>query len=197
VNLAALAGMPPPGRPPAGARADRDRVLAALFGIAEPAPGWQPDGGALTLGADDRDEITQGWPDAVAELEDLAAADPAPVWRELLTVLESWHGVRARYQAAQRGLPTGTERHPPVRAFTLARTHCLFHAAASCVHLWRHHRAARPEPEWLLLCLQRLLQRLDTEQELAPAAAAWAEEALRAQWAGNRLFSLQPVVLAG
>jgi hypothetical protein len=189
--------MRPPGRPAAGSRAGRDRVLAALFRIDEPAPGWQPDGDALTLAAGDTDEIVQGWPDAVAELEELAAADPGLVWRELLAVLETWHGIRARYQAGQRALPAGTDRHPPVRAFTLARTHCLFRAAASCVQLWRHHRAARPEPEWLLLCLQRLLQRLDTEQELSPAAAAWAEQALADQHAGGRLFSLQPVRLAG
>ena len=195
VNLAALTGMPPPGRPAAGTGPDRDRVLAALFGIDEPAPGWRPDGGALALSADGSDEITQGWPDAVAELEDRAGG--SPVWRELLEVVEAWHGVRARYQAGQRALPAGADRHPPARAFTLARTHCLFHAAASCLHLWRHGAATRAEPEWLLLCLQRLLQRLDAEQELSPAAADWAEGALREQQARSRLFSLQPVQLAG
>jgi hypothetical protein len=200
VNLAALTGMPPPGRPPAGSRDGRARVLATLFRIDELAPGWRPDGAALALSAGETDEITQDWPDAVAELEDLAAADPTPVWRELLAVLEAWHGVRARYQAGQRALPVGADRHPPVRAFTLARMHCLFHAAASCVHLWRHARDSRPAlagPEWLLLCLQRLLQRLDAEQELSADATAWAEQALRDQWAGNRMFSLQPVQLAG
>jgi hypothetical protein len=65
------------------------------------------------------------------------------------------------------------------------------------VHLWLHNRAARPEPDWLLLCLQRLLQRLDTEQELSADASAWGERALRDQWAGSRMFSLQPVQLAG
>ncbi len=190
VNLAALTGMPAPARPAAGSGPDRDRVLATLFRVAEPAPGWRPDGAALALGADDADEISQGWPDAVAALEE--RADGSPVWRELLEVLETWHGVRAR---CQRALPAGPDRHPPVRAFTLARTRCLFHAAASCVQLWRHSGPA--EPEWLLLCLQRLLQRLDPEQELAPAAVDWAAASLRAQHEAAQLFSLRPVPLAG
>jgi alkylation response protein AidB-like acyl-CoA dehydrogenase len=195
VNLAALTGMPPPGRPAAGTRPDRDRVLAALFRLDEPAPAWRPDGDALALSAGDADEITQGWPAAVAELED--RADGTSGWRVLLDVLESWHRVRARYQAGQRALPAGPGRHPPVRAFALARTHCLFHAAASCVHRWRLTRSAAPEPEWLLLCLQRLLQRLDAEQELSAPAMDWAERALREQAAKDQLFSLQPVQLAG
>lgn len=192
VNLAALTGMPPAGRPAAGSGPDRDRVLAALFRMDQPAAAWRPDGAALALAADDTDEIVQGWPDAVAELED--RADGSPVWRELLEVLEAWHGVRARCQAGRRALPTGADRHPPVRAFTLARTHCLLHAAASCVQVWRHGGG---DPAWLLLCLQRLLQRLDPEQELAPAAVDWAAAALHAQHSSAELFSLRPVKLAG
>lgn len=200
VNLAALVGLPTPGRPAAEGRDARRATLAALFRLDASAPDWRPDGAALTLAADDRDEIVQGWADAVDELEAVAAADPAPAYRELLAMVETWHAVRARYQAGQRALAGSWDRHPPVRAFTLARTHCLFHAAASCLHLWLHQRAARPDlagPEWLLLCLQRLLQRLDAEQELSADAVAWADEALRAQWSGGRLFSLRPLRIAG
>lgn len=185
VNLAALTGQPPVSRAPAS-----EQVLTALFRVAEPAPAWRPDGAALALAADGTDEIGQGWPDAVAELE--GRADGSPVWRELLEVLEVWHGVRAR---CARAVPPGGERHPPVRAFALARTRCLLHAAASCVHLWRHSGPA--DPAWLLLCLQRLLQRLDPEQDLAPAAVDWAFTALGAQHSAAELFSLRPVSLAG
>ena len=54
----------------------------------------------------------------------IASADP-PAYRELLAVVESWHPVRARYQAGLRRLAGTWDRHPPARAFTLARTHCV------------------------------------------------------------------------
>jgi hypothetical protein len=56
-----------------------------------------------------------------------------------------------------------------------ADRHCVFHAMASCLPIWPHNRdalgrafcGAFAEGRWLVLGLQRLMQRIDPAQELA------------------------------
>lgn len=195
VTLAAVAASGAGAAEPAGGAA-AGAVRAALFGWHRPAPGWQPDGQQLRLTGSGPDEILGGWVEAVTAVQDLAHPDPART--ELLAVLESWHGVLARYRAAR---PARTDRSPdgPARALRLARVHCLLHAAASGLHAWWHGRDRWPapfaEPGWLVLGLQRLHQELDGEQELSLAPAAAVEQAMHDQFDQGTSFSLDPYPL--
>lgn len=197
VSLAAVAASGSPGRPATGHDPAADPVAARLFGWDEPAAPWQPDGADLPLTRTGPDEITDSWGYAVSQLQALARARPAAVPGDLLAAVESWHGVRARYQAELRQLgDRARDRHPPARVFTLARTHCLFHAAASCVLSWLHNRSRLggpfPDAGWLVLCLHRLLQQLDADEELPGAHLPAVEAEMYRQLDKNELFSLDP-----
>lgn len=199
VSLAAVAGSAAGAlEPTTGPEADRLR--AGLFGWDRPAPAWQPAGDRLRLAGHGPDEILGGWTGAVTAAEDHAGTGPAG--RDLLAELESWHSLRARYQAATEA--DGTARAaadgpPPARALRLARVHCLLHAAASCLHAWRYGRDRWPEPfagaGWLVPALQRLRQELDGEQELAPAHLPELDQAMYEQFDRGTSFSLDPYPL--
>jgi hypothetical protein len=57
-----------------------------------------------------------------------------------------------------------------VRAMAAAEQHCVLHAAASLLFTWLINRDVRgasfADARWLVLCLNRLLQRLDPAREL-------------------------------
>ena len=101
--------------------------------------------------------------------------------------------VRARY---------GRDAATAAELFDLAKQYCVLFAAASVVHLWTHgRRCLTPELDSgavLLVCLERLWQVLHpTGRVTAAAEDAAVAEAMLALHAGNRLFALRPVRLAG
>lgn len=204
VNLSAVASQLPAALAARTATTgpDRAQTLRSLFSRAGSAPSWQPDGSALRLTTDGADDITAGWPEAVRQVRALADAGAVPVARDLVGVLADWDDIRADYQ---RELPAFTDgqrdRQVPVRAYTLARIHTLHHAAAACLHTWLVNRTEQDDwfasGEWLLLCLQRLLQRLDTRRELSERYRDTVNRQLRHQYDQGLLFSLTPIALDG
>jgi len=87
--------------------------------------------------------------------------------------------------------------------FTLARRHCVLHAAAACYYLWLWQGSTRDETpardSWLLFCLIRLLKLLFPCEDLVDATP-YAEEvtALFVQQAeDHHLFGILPFQLAG
>ena len=125
-----------------------------------------------------------------------------PVLADLVRLLAEWDDIRADYQRDLLALTEARrERQVPVRAFTLARTHCLWHAAAACLHTWLVNRdrfdGGSATGEWLVLCLERLAQRIDTRRELSQRYRDPVLARLRRQYHEGLLFSLTPIALDG
>ncbi|MFG3384251.1 acyl-CoA dehydrogenase family protein [Streptomyces sp. NPDC047999] len=199
VNLHAIAS-----QLPAVARvADRpqpggEEVLRRLFDRSEEAPVWEPSGRALRLTNAAEDEITRGFEPAAARAREIAARDlPSGVGGALAKVLDELGSRRAAFYtrlAAQAPDAATTE------AQDTAVEHCLHHAAASCLYTWLHgggaERATVRGAGWLVLVLQRLLQRLDPTAELDESLLPWLEELMFARLDGPEHFSLDAVLAA-
>jgi alkylation response protein AidB-like acyl-CoA dehydrogenase len=179
-----------------------EALLGGLFSRVDEAPSWLPGQAALQLTNRGRDEISQAWPLAVARLEALGRRpDATAVQRALLAVVERIEVERAAYhQAAGELLSAGQLLHASVEGFALARRHCLFHAMAACLYTWLHNQervgGMLANGEWLLLCLQRLLQRLHPDQELSAEHLPAVEREMLRCLDEHRLFSLVPLGLA-
>ena len=83
--------------------------------------------------------------------------------------------------------------------FLMPRRHCLLHAAACCLQIWRTNRdQLAPEAadgDWLVLCLERLAARSDwapTSADLAGTVFDW----MLGQLERGELFSILPFELA-
>ncbi|MEU5266065.1 acyl-CoA dehydrogenase family protein [Amycolatopsis sp. NPDC021455] len=186
VNLAAIASQLP--LVVAGLADTADETLVArLFTPDTEAPAWRPAQDRLELTTEGRDEITAGWDAAVATARTFGDPDLAVV----LSIVDGYRTALHREVAATLPGPAG-QQHAPVRAFTLARTHSLLHAAASCLHTYL---AGGAEGDWLVPCLWRIVQRFDPSADLPEAHTAAAERLMMAQFEGNLLFSLTPLPL--
>lgn len=131
---------------------DSAAVLKALFDFSSEAPVWQPSGRALQLTNASEDDITRSWADAIAQLPD----DPT-----LKTVVNALDTRRTTFydRIVQNGIEPNT-----VAGSRAGAEHCVYHAAASCVQVWLHNDYSTMD--WLILTLQRLLQRLEPDTVL-------------------------------
>ncbi len=176
--------------------------LEALFAFASPAPDWDPSRTQLRLSHLGRDEIVDAW-------DPTAARGLGPHGDEVARLADAFVGERERGLAElgriARGFDTAAEL--PGEAFTLAREHCLIHAAAACFHTWTHNRDLLGGPfadgHWLVLCLERLLHAIGSPTAVTAAAATRsgehrgpAIEWMLEQYRENRLFSVVPLPLA-
>ncbi|MFE0173431.1 acyl-CoA dehydrogenase [Streptomyces sp. NPDC059002] len=161
--------------------------LPLLFGFGEPVPSPAP--------REVRPALTFGGADEVVDLLDEAAealaddAGLAPLVRTLVTV-------RNETRAAFAGL--GTRR--TAAAYEAARTHCLVHAAACCLHTWLLRGAALGGPAgeraWLSVALRRVLARLGRPVAPDSAAEDFLVGSLTRLDDEDRAFSLVPLRLA-
>ncbi|MDG4820784.1 acyl-CoA dehydrogenase family protein [Asanoa sp. WMMD1127] len=175
---------------PAPGEADDD-LLTALFDRSREATPWTPDGRRLQLTNGGRDEITASWSVAVERV--LARPGAGAPLRAVLAELDTaWARARAHYEGAS---PVAAAREPQLLAFSMARTHCVLHAAACLLWTWLHDDAAGDD--LLVACLERLVQRLAPERQLSPEAADAVWDALLSQASGRQLFSLTPLPLGG
>lgn len=91
--------------------------------------------------------------------------------------------------------------HTPPELFEAAKRYCVFYTASACIHFWIYNQRGLGEfaarPDWLLVCLTRLLRVFRPMQPecSAPTVEAMEQEMLRLH-SQNRLFSLFPVQLA-
>jgi alkylation response protein AidB-like acyl-CoA dehydrogenase len=171
-------------------------LLEQLFSQYEDTPAWAPDGRRLRLANGGRDEITQGWPLAVRRLASLGGDPQAPsVCGELLALCRK---VSDRREAFYRRIRlAGAPRALSVQAQADATTQCVLYAISSCVLMWLHNRAELgghfADGGWLVLCLQRLLRRLDVFVEVNEChGSIFTEHMLRcaAEGTGCSLMSL-------
>jgi len=171
----------------AGHRADAPVDLDRLCDLSSPAPAWDPPSTRLRIGDPGGDELVERWfrrPESGSE--DLEAGPRAGAALRLL-----------RCQAT--ALRTALAETTGPGDLSLARRHCVLHAAACCLQVWRSNRERMaPEAaggEWLALCLERLTRGAEEAPapgHLAEPVSAW----MLRQLDEGELFSIVPLELA-
>ncbi|MFS1299022.1 acyl-CoA dehydrogenase family protein [Streptosporangium longisporum] len=189
VQLPAVARLA--ARPPAGGQ----EVLRQLFDLSEEAPVWHPAGRSLRLTNGSEDEITRGWDPAAAEACEIAERElPASEADALVKVIGEFSARRTTFYAR---LAEDYVDAASTRAQDLAAEHCVHHAAASCLYTWLYsfegERASEGGTGWLVLVLQRLLQRLDRTVELDEGHLSRLETLVLSGLDGPEYFSLRTV----
>jgi alkylation response protein AidB-like acyl-CoA dehydrogenase len=181
-----------------GPASDSD-LLPALFGFGGDAPDWRPTGPDLRLTNDGADEITQAWPAALTQLEKLCADAGSAAHDTLCATAGRVERCRQEHLAAvDAELRQQRNLHSSAAGFALAKRHCLLHAAAACTHTWlANQNGPHRRPEWLLLCLERILARLrpDHSPALPQQHVPTAELELLRCAREHRLFSHTPIRL--
>jgi alkylation response protein AidB-like acyl-CoA dehydrogenase len=169
---------------------DRIDLLTALFSRTEDSPTWSPNGSSLRLANEGMDEITHSWGWIRRQVESLAhAQDPVGVHRDVRELVAELEMLRSRcYATVAKGDSAST------RALAVASKHCVFHAAASCLLTWLGNREALggrfADGHWLVLCLHRLIQRLDPDRELPEAYMQAIEAPIVESLRNDTVFSI-------
>jgi alkylation response protein AidB-like acyl-CoA dehydrogenase len=173
VNLALIAGQLSAlaRRLGTGLEADMEAAGDDPFQLTGPAPDWLPDGRRFRLSNAGRDEVAEGWEGAVRDLADL---EDCPGTSQLIGTCTEIGRLRASFYAS---LATGGVLGPSSAwAQEAAARHCVFHAMSSCLLTWQRNRERLggyyASGEWLVLCLQRLLQRIAPTTTLEPGHLA-------------------------
>lgn len=199
VNLANVAGQLPyliAARPVTGAR---DDLLADLFRWMRTPPPWNPDGRLLQLTNEGQDEIGQGYEATVDALVAAAGAHAAPdVAAELTALVSRISELRSDLHAAIRADQGDTTSAAALRR---ARRHCEIHAMVSCMLTWIHNHqefgGSFAGGAWLVLCLQRLLQRAQPDTGLSEEYLPALESAMFGCFDERRWFSLLSLAEGG
>ncbi|WP_216858494.1 acyl-CoA dehydrogenase family protein [Actinomadura verrucosospora] len=180
VNLANVAGQLPFLCRPPEETGGEDALLADLFSWTRTPPVWEPDGRRLQLTNEGRDEIGQRFEQIAEELLAAANAHAAPgVAAELKDLVSSIGALRAK---VDEGIRENEGDTTSVAALMRARRYCELHAMVSCMLTWLHnHRefgGGFAGGQWLVLCLQRLLQRAHPDTVLSEEFLPAFEDAM-------------------
>ncbi|MBE8520456.1 acyl-CoA dehydrogenase family protein [Amycolatopsis sp. H6(2020)] len=201
VNLANVAAQLPTLVPEADPAAAQELLDTLFARDREPRP-WDPAGTRLELTNGGRDEISAAWPRLTAAVRADGLPGGPRYTEAAVAALDRLDGIRQRVLAESRALRAApATSRTSTRNLLLAQAHCLLHAAACCLLTWQANRGRTPdgaplaEPWWVALSLQRIVQRLDPLFEPAPDLVEEAMGQLTAQFAGNRLFSLENIGL--
>ena len=160
----------------------RDAVavnLDRLCDLGMAAPAWDPSTTGLRIGDPGGDELVEGWFGPAEHRAEQAGLGPRAI--AALRLLER------------------LAKSPMSADFSLARRHCLVHAAACCLQIWRTNRAllapVAADGEWLVLCLERLAGGSDWAPTSADLEGPICDGML-GQLDRGELFSILPFELA-
>ncbi|XVQ09903.1 acyl-CoA dehydrogenase family protein [Spirillospora sp. CA-255316] len=192
VNLANVAGQLPflvDDQPRAEGAGE---LLADLFCWTRTPPEWRPDGRLLQLTNEGHDEIGREYEATVEALLTTARVFAAPdVAKDLAALVARIGDLRSELHAQVRADPSDTTSAAALRR---ARRHCEIHAMVSCMLTWLHNHAefggAFADGAWLVLCLERLLQRAQPDTALSEQYLPSVEEAMFRCFGEGRWFSL-------
>lgn len=186
-----------------GDRASRDpdpALMRDLFGAFAEQPLWRMDLSRFRMSNGGTDEVFQGWPSALEEVE--AAAGLGPAERALAKVAREVDTERERLLAEVDELTA--DRRPLyscARGFGVARRYCLLFAATACVRSWLVNRedgqGLLSRPEWAVLALRRVLSRMRPDQYLDQECVPAVEEEMLRCWSEESSFALLPIPLGG
>ena len=168
-------------------RRDADRVdLDVLCDLGTPAPTWDYSSTGLRISDPGGDELVERWLGPESGPDDLAIGAGAAA------AMRSLRDQAAVLRAAMSDRDSGSD-------LSLARRHCILHAAACCAQLWHTNRnGLAPEPaggEWLTLCLKRLAEGSDSVPSSADVNGPVFDWML-GRLARNEMFSITTLELA-
>jgi alkylation response protein AidB-like acyl-CoA dehydrogenase len=177
---------------------------ATIFSLHQPLPPFE--GSRLLLYNRGQDDVMQGLPAALAQLEALRS-DPQiePALAETLIALaqEVIDQLQQNDQRLEEVVATGGRMaHKSPAMFELAKGYCALHAAAACLQVWLYNRNRLgdffAQGEWLALALDRLLKPFQPRRTAPSPAwiAAAAHEAVRL-CEQKLALSIVPFQLAG
>jgi alkylation response protein AidB-like acyl-CoA dehydrogenase len=166
---------------------DEFRVdLDQLCDLGTPAPAWDYSRTGLRISNPGGDELVERWFGPDSHPEDMGGDARAARAMSLL---------RDQAVALRSAMTTSNAASD----HSLARRHCILHAAACCVQLWRTNRdrlmTEAAGGEWLTLCLERLAGGSDSAPcgaDLSGPVFDW----MLCQLDRNELFSMVPLELA-
>jgi hypothetical protein len=165
-----------------GERVDLDR----LGDLGTPAPAWDPSSTGLRIADPGGDELVEHWFGEPDSSEEVLPAGPRAA--------AALRSLRDQATALRRSLAT----IPTTVDLSLARRHCVLHAAACCLQIWRTSRSLlAPDAaggEWLALCLERLVggDSASAGADLEASVCDW----MYGQLDRGELFSIMPFELA-
>ncbi|MFD0857025.1 acyl-CoA dehydrogenase, partial [Actinomadura adrarensis] len=169
-----------------------DDVLADLFCWTRTSPAWEPDGRRLQLTNEGRDEVGQRYETIVENLLETARVSAAPdVAADLADLVARISELRTELYAGVRANPSDTTSADALRR---AKRYCEIHAMISCMLTWLHNHAefggAFADGSWLVLCLERLLERAQPDTVPSEQHLPSLEKAMSRSYDQRGWFSL-------
>ncbi|GFZ91168.1 acyl-CoA dehydrogenase [Okeania sp. KiyG1] len=173
--------------------------LEIIFSLDKQLPTFEPE--KLEIVGRGADDALQGLEIALEQLKDLKAANLNTKVLEQITALTECVIAEVNAhdeQIANSAFEFGHDQSPEL--FEIAKNYCALHAAASCVHMWIYNREILGEffadGEWLVLCLNRLLQPFGHSQKVDQLYWEKVTQEMLKLYNENKVFSIVPFQLA-
>ncbi len=177
--------------------------ISTIFNLEKPLPDFAPN--QLEMYNRGRDDILQGIELAEADLASLptnSEAESQVVDRiiNLTNLLNQLIHIQNQFLVAQ-GTAYTSKYSKSSQLFDLAKTYCVLHTAVACLQVWLHNRKTLDsffaQGEWLVICLTRLLEKIQPSLESAPESY-WENMGahLVKLYTENKMFSIVPFELA-
>jgi alkylation response protein AidB-like acyl-CoA dehydrogenase len=177
--------------------------IATIFNLEKPLPDFDPN--LLEMYNRGRDDILQGIELAEADLANLpinSEAESQVVDRiiNLTNLLNQLIHIQNQFLVEQ-GIAYTPKYSKSSQLFDLAKTYCVLHTAVACLQMWLHNRKTLDsffaQGEWLVICLTRLLEKIQPSLESAPESY-WENigNHLVKLHTENKMFSIVPFELA-
>ncbi|NEO57901.1 MAG: acyl-CoA dehydrogenase [Okeania sp. SIO3B5] len=173
--------------------------LEIIFSLEKQPPTFEPE--KLEIVGRGADDALQGLEIALEQLKDLKTDNLNTKVLEQITTLTECviEEVNAHdEQIANSAFEFGHDQSPEL--FEIAKNYCALHAAAACVHMWIYNREILGEffagGEWLVLCLNRLLQPFGHSQKVEQLYWEKVTQEMLKLYDENKVFSIVPFQLA-
>jgi alkylation response protein AidB-like acyl-CoA dehydrogenase len=169
-----------------------ESMLDELFCWTRVPPEWKPDGRRLQLTNEGHDEIGRRFETTADTLLSMARVFASPeVVEDLTRLVSRISDLRTELLATVQENPDDTTSAAALRR---AKRYCELHAMISCMLTWIHNRAhfggSFASGEWLVLCLERLLERAYPDTPLSEQYLPSFESAMFRSFEEGRWFSL-------
>ena len=176
--------------------------IANIFNLEEPLPEFNPN--LLEMYNRGRDDILQGIDIAEEYLEILnkkiSGDEALENIIELKNILKQMIEIQNKF-LVQQDMAYMAKSSKSAELFDLAKSYCILHTAVACIQMWLHNRESLGEffakGEWLVLCLTRLLEKVQPSLDSGPESY-WENmgERLVKLYTDNKMFSIVPFELA-
>lgn len=180
--------------------------IAIIFNLEKPLPDFDPT--QLEMYNRGRDDILQGIELAEETLvnlknkSELAELETDIVEKviNLTDLMNQMIHIQNQF-LIEKGIGYTAKYSKSAELFDLAKSYCILHTSVACLQMWLHNRKNLGDffakGEWLVLCLTRLLEKLQPSLESAPDSY-WdnAGNQLVKLYTENKMFSIVPFELA-